>query len=87
MFFKMPPSPAIKKLPAAVQPHLQTIINFVALFPEGEMQKEIRDLVSSIIDSLEETELPLVLQLAPAKSLQIFFELCRAMEAVGNYYK
>jgi hypothetical protein len=87
MFFKLPPSDALKTLPAEVQPHVATIRNFVALFPDNEMQKEINDFISTFLQHLEEDELPQILQLAPARSYHIFFELCRAVEALGKYYE
>lgn len=87
MFFTSPRSKQLKQLPAAVQPHIETIRNFVTLFPDNTMQKEVNDFVTELLTNKEESELPLVLQLAPGRSLQIFQELCRAIEAIGRYYR
>ena len=70
-------------LSAGITPHLQTIKEIVALFPPGEMEQEIWQLVFTLVN-IEEEKLPQLLKLNARQSFMLLQKLCKAMQGIAD---
>jgi hypothetical protein len=79
----MQPTQETTTLPACLAPHLQTIKEIVSLFPPGEMEQEIWQIVFALIN-IKEEELPQQLKKNMAQSFILLQKLCRAMQGIAD---